>query len=140
MRFVTRTPSPPFDAFVRMFWYWEAPNLPLFYERIMPKATVSLLVNLLEDEQRWYDEPDGRSIHTGPGAMLEGAHSEHFSIDSREQLLIAGIEFRAGGAYPFFRMPAQVAEGAHLALEDLWGNDARLLRERLLEAPTPEES
>lgn len=138
MRFVTRTMPPPFDAFVRKLWYCEAPDLPLFYERIMPNATPSVLINLLEDEQRWYDAPDGLGAHRGPGAMVEGAFAEHFSIDTREQQLIAGVDLHPGGLWPFLRVPADELGGQHVALEDLWGPGARSLRERLLEQPSAE--
>jgi AraC-like DNA-binding protein len=51
---------------------------------------------------------------------------------------VIGIHFKPGGAFPFFKMPASELHNLHVSLEDLWGNAAGLLRERVLEAPTPE--
>ena len=50
-----------------------------------------------------------------------------------------GIHFRPGGAFPFFKLPADELHNMHVSLEDLWGRQAGLLRQQLLEAPTPIE-
>ncbi len=48
------------------------------------------------------------------------------------------MQFRPGGAFPFFRMPVSEAEGTAIALEDLWRGDTREVRERLLPAGSVE--
>ncbi len=60
-------------------------------------------------------------------------------IDTAQQASVIGIHFKPGGAFPFFKMPASELHNLHFSLEDLWGHEAGLLRERLLEAPTPEK-
>jgi AraC-like DNA-binding protein len=59
-------------------------------------------------------------------------------IDTSQQASVIGVHFKPGGAFPFFKMPAGELRNLHVSLEDLWGVEARLLREQLLEAPTPE--
>jgi AraC-like DNA-binding protein len=69
---------------------------------------------------------------------LCGPHSSFFVIDTAQQDSVIGVHFKPGGAFPFFKMPASELHNLHVSLEDLWGHEAGLLRQRLLESPTPE--
>jgi AraC-like DNA-binding protein len=68
--------------------------------------------------------------------MVCGAQSSPFVIDTRPQHLLIGVHFRPGGAFPFFAHPAGELRNARVGLDDLWGNAAAILRERLVAAPT----
>ena len=48
-----------------------------------------------------------------------------------------GVQFAAGGAFPFFRMPMSELEDASFDMGDLWGVEAEWVRERVLSAQTP---
>ncbi|WP_437980670.1 helix-turn-helix domain-containing protein [Sorangium sp. So ce117] len=162
MRFVTYTPPPPLGRFVRLLWYYAAPELPDLLERVLPSGAMSLLINLAEDELRWYDgaaehgaaehgaaehgAADGGAADGGAarchrlsGIAVCGAHAKHFAIDTAEQRAIVGAELSPGGAAPFFGPDAAALGGAHVSLDALWGREAALVRERVLEAKTPEE-
>jgi AraC-like DNA-binding protein len=104
----------------------------------MPDGSVELVINLNEDEARIYDRDDLDKCDRLPGAILCGPHSSFFVIDTAEQDSVMGIHFKPGGAFPFFKLPADELHNLHVSLENLWGHEAGLLRERLLEAPTPE--
>ncbi|WP_437827737.1 hypothetical protein [Sorangium sp. So ce1153] len=49
-----------------------------------------------------------------------------------------GAEFTPGGAFPFFGVDVEALGGAHVSLEAIWGREADLVCERVLEAKTPE--
>jgi AraC-like DNA-binding protein len=66
-----------------------------------------------------------------------GLHTRHFAIDTAEQRRIVGVNFTAGGAFPFFREPACATTEEHVGLDTLWSRDGALVRERLLERRTP---
>ncbi|WP_437686353.1 helix-turn-helix domain-containing protein [Sorangium sp. So ce176] len=147
MHFVTRTPSPPLARFVGRLWYYAAPELPDLLERVLPTGSMSLLINLAEDELRWYDPASSSApppasssarCHRLSGIAVCGAHAEHFAIDTAEQRAIVGAEFTPGGAFPFFGPDAEALGGTHVSLDALWGREAALVRERVLEASTPE--
>jgi AraC-like DNA-binding protein len=70
-------------------------------------------------------------------SVISGAHSESFVIDTVPQAAIIGVHFKPGGAFPFLGIPAGELHNTHAPLEALWGRKAGVLRERLLEAPTP---
>jgi AraC-like DNA-binding protein len=140
MLYLTHIPGPPLNSFVELFWFYDGfPARAHKKERLMPDGSVELVINLNEDEARIYDRDDLEKCERLPGAILCGPHSSFFVIDTAEQDSVMGIHFKPGGAFPFFKLPADELHNLHVSLEDLWGQEASLLRERLLEAPTPEE-
>jgi AraC-like DNA-binding protein len=136
--FLVRIPSPPLADFVAMFWLNEGYAGPHGKERILPKGTAQLVINLAEDSIRVYDREDTGRVERSRGAAIAGPHSEYFVIDTAEQMSCMGIVFHPGGTFPFFGMPASELWNANVALDALWGSRAVELRDRLLEAPTPE--
>ncbi len=130
----TRRPAPPLDRFVHLVWLYEGYPATHARERLMPDGSSELVINLKQDEIRLYDT-DCRRF---PGAVLIGARSESFVIDTEEQARVIGVHFRAGGVFPFLRMPADELHNRHIALEDLWGREVRELRHAIIEASTPE--
>jgi hypothetical protein len=139
MLFLTYIPPPPLNNFVELFWFYDgySPG-PHSKERLMPDGSVELVINLKENEARIYDRENLARCERLPGAILAGPHSRFFVIDTSQQASVIGIHFKPGGAFPFFKLPADELHNLHVSLEDLWGIEATLLRERLLEAPTPE--
>jgi AraC-like DNA-binding protein len=129
-------PSPPLDRFIEFFWYWKGDALPYRKELIMASPTMGLLVNLHEDVLRHYDGNDFDVEHRSRGIAISGVSTEHFAIDA-VQPEIMGLQFRPGGAYPFFAPSARLFRDRHVALEDVWGVAAAArLHHRLVEAPT----
>jgi AraC-like DNA-binding protein len=95
------------------------------------------MVNLDEDEFRTYCGPDCETIDRAGGAVLVGAHGRATAIDTAEQRRLVAVEFKPGGAAAFLRMPMSETRDRMVDLEEVWGRDGRLLRDRLCEAPTP---
>ena len=101
----------------------------------MPTGTSQLVVNLDEDELRWYD---GAGVaHRRAGAGLCAAVGGPVVIDTAEQRHTICVVFRPAGAYPFFGPPANALDEPVVSLVDLWGPGAAGVRDRLLSAPTP---
>ena len=130
------TPGPPLSDFVEVLWLCQGLQPVHEKERIMPTGSMQLLINLNEGSLSVYDR-SGRRRTLGPCA-LHGAQSEFVVIDTAQQEFIMGACFRPGGAVPFLRMPACELHGEHVPLDTLWGAAAAEMRERVLEADTPE--
>jgi AraC-like DNA-binding protein len=129
-------PEPPLFALVECLWYWEGAPATHARERLLPNGTSAIIVNLRDESLRIYDARDTTRYNSYGHAVLSGARSDCVVVDTNQQERVFGIQFRPGGAFPFFRMPASQAEGASIALEDLWS--ARVvgdIREQLLAAP-----
>ncbi|HEU4387810.1 MAG TPA: helix-turn-helix domain-containing protein [Blastocatellia bacterium] len=131
-------PGPPLSEFVEKFWFYDGYVLPHSKERLLPSGEIDLVINLREDAIRIYDRDDTSRLQRLRGAVLAGPHSEFFVIDTHEQESVIGIQFKPGGARPFFGLPASELHNQHVPLEDLWKAKAGDLRCRLLEARTPE--
>jgi AraC-like DNA-binding protein len=123
--------------FIKAFHYQET-ALPFALERIMPNGQAHLMVNLGEKEFRTYSGLRGEQQHChSSGVVLVGPHSKPVVIDTLEQHCFAVVEFHSGGANQFFRPPMSAVGNQVVQLEDIWSEDAKPLRERLLEAATP---
>jgi AraC-like DNA-binding protein len=130
LRLTSRTPAAPLNGAVKL-WACEAPELDDALERSLPDGRICLYVNLAEDELRCYDAGQCRRVK---GIAIGGARAFAYDIDTREQRHVVGATITPGFFRSFFREPADEIGGGHVALEDLWGRDAPVLRERLLAA------
>ena len=138
MPFLILPPPPALAPFIAGLWHHEADG-PWSHarERVLPSGTLQLLVNLHEDELRSWHGPDAGELRRTRGAALGGAGSRSVVIDTAEQQCILGVSFKPGGAHPFFAAPADELRDQDVELDLLWGRDGAVLRERLLEQPTP---
>src|SRR5262245_3713570 len=87
---------------------YRNPAAPLRLERSIPSGTVSLMVNLAQDEFRTWDVRGGRAVPVATGgAVLMGARSTPTVIDTDEQRHLVGVEFHWGGAAAFLGLPVE---------------------------------
>jgi AraC-like DNA-binding protein len=134
----SHSPGPPLCEFVELLWFGDDYIVPHALERVLPTGDMSLIINLYEDRTCVYDSLDHRKYKTHNGAILVGAYSQFTVIDTAEQRSTMGAVFKPGGAFPFFKLPAGELQDTDVSLDTLWGAEAGLLREQLLEAKTPE--
>ena len=136
MRHVAVRPrSPALRPLVVSFHYNEC-ELAFAVERILPTGQSHLMVNLDEDEFRTYSGPECKMVHRRGGAVLAGPHGRCTALDTNEQRRLIAVEFKLGGAAAFFRMPMSDACDQVIGLDDIWGSDGRLVRERLCQTVT----
>jgi AraC-like DNA-binding protein len=98
----------------------------------LPTGTAQLIVDL---------SGDGLSVPNLPDrAMLHGADTLAHALETDRPLFQLGVDFKPGGAYPFFAPPASVLQNAHLSLDALWDRQPVAdLRDHLAGARTQEE-
>jgi hypothetical protein len=111
------TPGPPLSAFVSCFWYSEGATGTHTKEKLLPNGEPSIIFDLHSNTIRLYDAADIDRCTTYGGAVLAGARSSCFVIDTCQQERVAGIQFLPGSAFPFFRMPACKAEATTVRRE-----------------------
>ena len=117
MNCALRKPSPPLDAFVDFFWaLTDAPAHSR--ERIVPGGTFELVVNLDQDEVRVYD--DHGSVRRHRGAVVSGAFTRSFVVDTREHASMLGVHFKPGAARAFLEVRAEELVDSHAELGALW--------------------
>jgi AraC-like DNA-binding protein len=100
-------------------------------ERIVPSGTFELVVNLDRDE---IVVRRGHADARHSGAVVSGACSRSFVVDTRVHRSIVGVHFRPGGAARFLGVPAIELADTHVDLDVLWGREAGHLRDSLCSA------
>ena len=131
-------PLAPLSSFVKCFWYWQGAPQTHAQECLMPNGEPSIVFNLLDEPIRIYDADNLSRYQSYGQAIISGARSSCFVIDTSQEDRVFGIQFQPAGAFPFFRMPACELENTSADLEDLWPRAASELREQLLAAQTIE--
>jgi AraC-like DNA-binding protein len=139
MLYQRRKPRWPLSDFVELLWLYDGATPTHDRERLMPTGSMDIVINLMDDEIRVYANDDPASVRRFRGSVFVGPHSEYFVIDTAEQARVAGICFKPGGAFVVIRPPAVELQNSHVGLHDLWGRAASDIRERLLEARTPDD-
>ena len=130
-------PKPPLSKFADKFWLYEGHKPKHKTERILPTGTLELVINLRQNELRFYDAERPENCSRFSGAVISGAHGRGFA--PAEETFIIGVHFKPGGAFPFLGLPAGDLADTHVDLETLWGPSAGRMRERICEARTSAE-
>lgn len=137
MQYAAHVPSPPLSRVVERLWALR--DQPLHAtERIVPTGTLELVVNLRDDEIRICDR-DGGACRRLSGAVVSGAYSRYFVIDTRAHDSIIGVHFHPGVAEALLGVPAGAFADTHVDLDALWGRTSTELREQLCDATTTAE-
>ncbi len=104
-------------------------------ERILPDASMQIVINLAGDRIPVYDPGSGALRGTVRGAIVCGPRSAPAVIDTATQCSMLGVHFHPGGMRPFVRAPLDELRDAQIGLDCVWGRFAEQLRERVLAAP-----
>ena len=137
MGFLRIVPAPPLASVIEAIWDWDMPADAFRYERILPGPGAGLIINLLEDETRIYQDDENRSCIRASGSVIGGPYRHSWIIDTAEQVRVMGVNFRPGGVHALIGLHAEELGQHDVNLEDLFGIDARRLRQRLLETVCP---
>ena len=130
------SPAAPLSGYIDSFWYRRGYAPQRRRERALPGGSVDVTFNLHEDRIRMFRDAADREGLTVNGAIVHGAQSRYFVLDARKDVHVVGVHFRPGGGV-LLGLPASELRDRHLALEDIWGVQARCVREQLLEAGEP---
>lgn len=139
MPFVSRPPSAALSPYVSSLWCFEGTDLAHLRERKLPHTKMQLLVNLHDDQLRWWGGSTLENENRTGGAAVSGLYSGPIAIDTAQQRRVVGAVVRPGAAPALFGVPAHELESQHVALDALWGAAGTGLRDRLLHAQTPQQ-
>lgn len=106
-------------------------------ERVLPNGATALVVHLRSEPVPIFADDPATQLVTA-GAVLCGPRVSPLVIGTEFLGATVGVHFKPGGARPFFDVPASDISERVVSLEDVWGPSARLLREQLVDARSPE--
>jgi AraC-like DNA-binding protein len=127
MRFQTYIPPPPLSEFVHSFRLVE--DFAAVREWVLPTGTIELVIPLSTREQ---------TLSREVRAEVCGPHSRPFLLNTAPIPMMMQVHFKAGGVFPFLRLPPGDLHNLRVSPADLWGTEAKYLEEQLMEAPSPE--
>ena len=139
---VTLVPKPPLCHWIHFFWLFQGaptqngPTDPVV-ERLLPDGSMQWVINLDEDRLRVFPDANPTHSYTTRGALVTGTQSGFFLIDAGSRASLLGIHIKPGGALPFLPCDGEAIADRTEPLEAFWGLEAEILRERILEAPSP---
>jgi AraC-like DNA-binding protein len=137
MGFQRIVPTPPLASVTEAIWDWDMPAGTFGYERILPGPGAGLILNLLEDETRVYQDDEHRRCIRASGGVIGGPYRHSWIIDTAEQVRVMGVNFRPGGVHALTGISAEELGVRDINLDDMFGASARRLRQRLLETTCP---
>lgn len=137
MSFQRIVPAAPLTPIIEAIWDWDMPASAFRYERILPGPGAGLIINLLEDETRVYADDENRRCVRASGSVIGGPYRRSWIIDTAEQVRVMGVNFRPGGVHALTGISAEELAVRDINLEDMFGANARQLRQRLLETTCP---
>ena len=111
----------PLSDFVEFLWHSADYTQPHAAERVLPTGCMGLVFGI----------GDCARI----GAVVSGARTQSIILDTSAPLSLIGVNFKPGGGYPFFDVPAGELQDQSVPLYDLWKRQAQDLHERINGAP-----
>lgn len=131
-------PAPPLDQLVESIVYFSGYAPAHVREKLIPDGAIEIIVDLGERSKKLYANETDETAVDFRRAWISGMRSRPIIIEAQQQASLLIIRFRPGGAMPFLRFASEGIADLVSSLEDVLGRPAELLRERVLEAPTPE--
>ena len=116
--YVDALPPRPLRRHVRRVWIYRSPDRPVGPVVVVPDGCIDL---------RWIDGRLG----------VDGPHRSALVETLAPGALVVGVTFQPGAAPHWLGLPASDIADRCVALEDIWGGDARQLAEWAGEARTP---
>jgi AraC-like DNA-binding protein len=138
MQLRTYTPGSPLTSLIDCFWYARDLDGDHAWERVLPTGAMQLVVNVRDDSVIVANDSHSNSSTRLPGTVLNGVYTQPLNLDAASRAATVGVSFAPGGAAPFLDRPASELRNQTVSLDTIWGPVVRRLRDRLLDARTPQ--
>jgi AraC-like DNA-binding protein len=99
---------------------------------------MTLVIRLSGDPMRVFGNEADTTGQSFRDSVVWGPQTGYKVMDTSRKGAVVGVQFRAGRAMPFLRIPATELTDRYVSLEDVCGAPARRLRQQLGEAQTTE--
>ena len=134
MAYISYVPSPPLNAYIEDLYYLDGPaSYPR--QKVFPAAASNLMINLGSSFDVY--EPDqAKPFITCTDSWWVGIWNTYHSVDWPPNVQFFGVHFKPGGAYPFLGLPLSEMNNQVVPLDEIWGDYAGEIRERLHAAPS----
>src|SRR5262249_18466896 len=129
-------PAAPLCAHVELLWY-VAGRTQFARDRRLPEGKSHLLFNL-GDAPTLFERDARIAPRRFPTCWISGQHHSYIETGSSGDTALLGVQFRSHGAYRLLRIAQYELSDRVVELETLCGDRVLGLRQRLLEADSPQ--
>jgi AraC-like DNA-binding protein len=137
MIYNTYNPTTELSAFVKCYWTLEAAaTTPPEKQRIVPDGCMEMIFHFADPYNQYL--ADGTRIMQ-PIAFVFGQITAPLEIEPTGKTGIMAARFHPDGFIPFTATPLREMENRAVPLEELFGNDGKLLTASILQSPSTEE-
>ncbi len=130
MEMRTVAPSPAIAGAIDRYEVYAGRGLLREFERVFPTGQAELTINLRDGELRCY-HAETFALHRERGALLSGARTSHYIIDTAQLDDMISVRFHPTGLWRLFGIPADRLVDAHVLLSDVLGNRWKEFAERV---------
>ena len=138
MLYRLRVPGPPLSFFIENLWFYRDLNVDHTREKLLPDASMELIIDLGEGPKRLYDRDEQTRHNNYNRCWISGIQRKYIVIGAEPGSSMMGAHFRTGGAAPFFGFPISELSGEVVELDLIWKREILILRDRLIETPSIE--
>lgn len=133
-----QAPLPALAGLVRSVWLGMPGEASHPREHMLPTGEMHVVFRLSGPAVRIFRDGDTDAVQNLGHALASGARTRHYvkEVASAESV---GVQLLPGAAQVLLGLPADELGEQHVRLDELWGTRAGLIREQLIEAPTPAE-
>lgn len=132
-------PAPPLDHFIDTMWFFDGYDPDHSMERLLPDATMEIVINLRPEPKRLFQRDDFDDVETFSRSWISGKQTQYIVIEAASESSMMGVHFKPCGVFPFLGFPLSELTDKVIELDLLWGASANSLREQLLDMPTVAE-
>ncbi len=134
MHYQTFIPHDLLKPYVKYFWLLEGDrNNQHTTQRILPDGCMELIVNYGDLFKRIHQN-DNAEIQ--PRSFIHGQIRNYIDIQPIDKVGIVGARFFPSRVSPFVRLPVAELNDRAVSLEDIFGNEANRIEERILNEPS----
>ncbi|MEQ9424809.1 MAG: AraC family transcriptional regulator [Cyclobacteriaceae bacterium] len=130
--------SQPLAQHIESIFHYEQFKPDHSKERVVPTGHVHLIFELDGFVRHTYDGETLAVNGTHSKVWIAGMKTRHISISAHQNSEMFVVQFKPGGAYPFFHFPIENLNGKVVQTEELFGDELINLREQLLSGGSPE--
>ncbi len=135
MIYAVHHPAPPLRHFIEHLWFFEGYDPDHTMERLLPDATMEIVINLRPEPKRLYHRDNFDDVQSFTKSWISGKQTQYIVIEAARASSMMGVHFRPCGAYPFLGFGLSELTDQVISLDLVWGNRIYSLREALLDTP-----
>ena len=131
MTFETHIPAAPLSKYIESMVFYADYFPEHFLEKLLPDGSIYLLIDFKDEPKKCFHSNDFTEFESFTRSYVSGQHKGFIYIESTNDSSMMVVQFKAGGASPFFDCPISEMNECVRHSEYYFGDDLNNLRDEL---------